>query len=296
MQTKTKHTILRFLLCLCVLFALAFLFAERTGIPNFFDSVSAVDVEDAESTVVVQSKRNKPSTKIKAKTAFGDEEILTDVEKVIETLRTPITKTVNTYLSLLEKRLQCMGYSDAFVASLTEEEQAEARVFYEEGFVFYRQNWSNLKDLPYGTNGNTFGECGCGPTVVASVISNLAGVSYTPLDAREWAYENRGFIAETGATTYQFMFSLPEQYGITARYTASKDEVYRALRDGKLVLVCVGRGDFTYGAHFMLYRGVTEDGEILIADSYSFEKSMTPWSWERLESQVLMGYYIYEMK
>ena len=54
--------------------------------------------------------------------------------------------------------------------------------FYEQGFVFYRQNWSVLDDQYYGNEG--FGLCGCGPTCIAAIISNLAGVPVDPEEMR----------------------------------------------------------------------------------------------------------------
>lgn len=294
MQSKTQNAILRFVLVLCVLFALCFLFTERNGTPHFLNAVSAHDAEQTEVTLTKPSKRNTPSTRISIGELFLSEAESSDMEKCLQKIYLSLARTADACRTVIEKRMRCPGYSDAFVATLTEEEQAQARAFYEQGYVFYRQNWSVLKDQPYGAEGNNFGECGCGPTVVAQLISNLAKVPYTPEDARLWAYENGGFIASSGATTYKYMFDLPAQYGIKVHHTTDKDEVYEALQNGKLILVCVGKGDFTFGSHFMLYRGVTEKGEILISDSYSFSTSSKPWTWERLFPQVKDGYYIYE--
>lgn len=183
------------------------------------------------------------------------------------------------------KRAACPGYSPDFVSLLTPEEQAEAQAFYDQGYVFYRQNWSYLKNLPYGDEG--FGQCGCGPTCVAAVISNLAGVPVTPEDMRVWGLEHGSWLAG-GGTTYDFMISTPKRYGIkaTSMHAADRAGVETALREGKLILVCMGPGDFTLGAHFMLYRGITDDGDILIADSYSYEFSAKPWKWEDLYAQL----------
>ncbi|MBQ7982157.1 MAG: C39 family peptidase, partial [Clostridia bacterium] len=194
------------------------------------------------------------------------------------------------------KRAACPGYDAEYVASLTEEEQAEAEYFYEQGYVFFRQNWSVTKDAYYGNEG--FGQCGCGPTCVAAIISNLAGIPVTPEDMRLYGLEHGSWLADAG-TTYDFMITTPAQYGIKATqiYASDKEALYEALADGdKLVLATMGPGDFTLGAHFMLFRGVTEDGKILIADSYSFEYSVMEWDYDDLYAQLKNGYWVYELE
>ena len=188
----------------------------------------------------------------------------------------------------------CPGYDAEFVATLTAEEQAEARYFYEQGYVFYRQNWSVLDDRPYGNEG--FGQCGCGPTCIAAIISNLAGVPVDPEEMRVYGLSVGSWLS-TGGTTYGFLTATAQKYGITATqiYAGDKESLFAALRDeNKLVLATMGPGDFTLGAHFMLFRGITDEGKILIADSYSFEHSVREWDYDELYAQLKTGYWIFE--
>ena len=131
------------------------------------------------------------------------------------------------------KRAACPGYNAEFVALLTEEEQAEAEYFYEQGYVFFRQNWSVTKDAYYGNEG--FGQCGCGPTCVAAIISNLAGIPVTPEDMRLYGLEHGSWLADAG-TTYDFMITTPTKYGIKATqiYASDKEALYEALVSGHL--------------------------------------------------------------
>ncbi len=187
----------------------------------------------------------------------------------------------------------CPGYNPDYVALLTEEEQKQMRTFYEEGYVFYRQNCEMLKELPYGDEG--FGQCGCGPTVTAALIANLAGVPVTPEDMRVHALDTHAYIPNVG-TTYNFILTTTAAYGIKATNVSSKEAVCDALRQGKLVLATMGPGDFTLGAHFMLYRGITDDGKILIADSYSYDFSRQEWDWDTLAGQLKNGYWVFELE
>lgn len=188
----------------------------------------------------------------------------------------------------------CPGYDADFVATLTKEEQAEARYFYEQGFVYYRQNWSVLDDQYYGNEG--FGLCGCGPTCIAAIISNLAGVPVDPEEMRVYGLSVGSWVP-SGGTSYGFLIETAKKYGIsTTQICASdKESLFEALRDdNKLVLATMGPGDFTYGAHFMLFRGITDEGKILIADSYSYEYSLMEWDYDYLYAQLKNGYWIFE--
>jgi len=187
------------------------------------------------------------------------------------------------------------GYNSEFIARLTDQEQDEAEYFYDNGYIFFRQNWSYLKDLPYGPTGFDFGQCGCGPTCVAAIIANLAGVPVTPEEMGDYAIENK-YVASNGGTAYSFMREVPAKYGISSSfiYASDKASLFKALRDGKLVLATMGPGEFTLGSHFMLFRGITYDDKILIADSYSFEHSTMEWDYDRLYKQIKSGYWVYE--
>lgn len=191
-------------------------------------------------------------------------------------------------------RAACPGYDRDFIAMLTKEEQAEAQYFYEQGFVFYRQNWSVLDDAEYGNEG--FGLCGCGPTCIAAIISNLAGVPVDPEEMRVYGLSVGSWLP-SGGTTYGFLIETAKKYGITCTqiYASDKEALYDALRDeNKLVLATMGPGDFTLGAHFMLFRGITDEGKILISDSYSFEHSVKEWDYDALYAQLKTGYWIFE--
>jgi hypothetical protein len=188
----------------------------------------------------------------------------------------------------------CPGYDAQFVATLTKEEQAEARYFYEQGFVFYRQNWSVLDQKEYGNEG--FGLCGCGPTCIAAIISNLAGVPVDPEEMRVYGLSVGSWLP-SGGTTYGFLIETAKKYGIktTQIYASDKEALFAALKDeNKLVLATMGPGDFTLGAHFMLFRGITDDGKILISDSYSYEYSTMEWDYDDLYAQLKTGYWIFE--
>lgn len=155
-------------------------------------------------------------------------------------------------------------------------------------FIYYDQTWPAYANHPYGAN--TIGGYGCGPTSMAMVVSNLTGTVVTPDKMGDWAYNNGYFINYRG-TAYGLFPAASAAYGINCT-TASiydKEAVVSALKAGKLVLTIVGPGDFTVGRHFLLIRGITEDGKLLLGDSGKYENSLQPWDYYRVINQVSGG-------
>ena len=60
--------------------------------------------------------------------------------------------------------------------------------------------------------------------------------------------------------------------------TASEPQrIVDALSEGKLVVAIMTKGHFTSGGHFMVLRGVTSDGKIMVADPACYRRSEKLW-------------------
>ena len=72
-----------------------------------------------------------------------------------------------------------------------------------------------------------------------------------------------------------------ETYGLDCRSLdpASLDEgeLYTHLSGGDVFVALMTKGHFTRGGHFILLRGTTLGGEILVADPASRDRSLIPW-------------------
>ena len=68
-------------------------------------------------------------------------------------------------------------------------------------------------------------------------------------------------------------------FGLTVEGAARSEwqKVADALAEGKLVVALMSKGHFTNGGHFILLRGITEDGHVLVADSFSIRRSEQSW-------------------
>ena len=53
-----------------------------------------------------------------------------------------------------------------------------------------------------------------------------------------------------------------------------------------MIIAIMGAGHFTSSGHFIVLRGVTEDGKILVADPVSYNRSTTEWDVSTILSEV----------
>ena len=67
---------------------------------------------------------------------------------------------------------------------------------------------------------------------------------------------------------------------------ASSDLVTQHLAAGQLIVALMGPGHFTNGGHFIVLRGVTLEGSILVADPASQERSLTTWDLELILEEL----------
>ena len=143
--------------------------------------------------------------------------------------------------------------------------------------VYYSQLDSRWKDEPYGPS-DTIGEAGCGPTSLAMAVSSLSGQIVDPVQMADWSYDN-GYLCEGAGSYHSLIPNGAKHFGLTVDY-ASPDEpqkIVDALASGKLIIAIMGPGHFTSSGHFIVLRGVTSDGKILVADPASKTRSDEEW-------------------
>ena len=107
---------------------------------------------------------------------------------------------------------------------------------------------------------------GCGATSVSMVVAYLTGnTQQNPyslfFDAVERdMYSGHGLAHDT-------LTILAADYGVKTRWIANDaDAIIAALQEGKPVIAHMGSGIFTDLGHYIVLRGVTEDGKILLND------------------------------
>ena len=143
--------------------------------------------------------------------------------------------------------------------------------------VYYNQKDVRWGNLPYGTS-DTIAQSGCGPTSLAMVVSSLTDTLIDPNQMSQWAYEN-GYCIPNGGSYHSLIYEGAEHYGLKVNAVGVSDaqEIVDALSAGKLVIAIMGKGTFTSSGHFLVLRGVTAEGKIVIADSFSLNYTNQEW-------------------
>lgn len=168
------------------------------------------------------------------------------------------------------------------IQSVTQTQQQEAdRIG---GVVYFCTREKPWSDGMYGTD--TLRDYSCGPTTMAMVISTLSNAYVTPVEMCEWSVDH-GFWRPGGGTYTAFMRAAPKAFGLSCEEKYwSYDVIKEEIENGKLILFTVGRGAFTNGSHYLMLRGIAEDGSLLLCDSYSRAFSEKSWSFLEITQQL----------
>ena len=142
--------------------------------------------------------------------------------------------------------------------------------------VYYNQTDARWGNKMYGKT-DTISGAGCGPTALAIVVASLTANKVTPYDVAQWSVAN-GYRCE-GSGSYQSL--IPDggrHYGLTVT-SIGRDgkKLVEALQEGKLVIAIMSKGHFTSSGHFIVLRGVTAEGKLLVADPASVKRSNKEW-------------------
>lgn len=176
--------------------------------------------------------------------------------------------------------------SDGVYQGLTDTEYSatglsyEGVVFPSEGgstrVVYYNQLDDRWKNAPYGTD--NIGGYACGPTSMAIVVSSLSSDTVDPIQMAKWAYEN-GYWCSGSGSYHSLIPGAAKAWKLNVDgCTASEPQrIVDALSGGKLVVAIMTKGHFTSGGHFIVLRGVTSEGKILVADPASYTRSEKEW-------------------
>ena len=114
---------------------------------------------------------------------------------------------------------------------------------------------------------------GCGATSMSMVIRYLTGnTKQTPYTLFKWAYQNGHYSGDgLGHSAISKMGNL---YGVSGSWVGKDGKrIISALKAGHPVIAHMGPGIFTKQGHYIVLRGVTDDGKILVNDPNSKSRS-----------------------
>lgn len=138
---------------------------------------------------------------------------------------------------------------------------------------------ANYTSVPWGDT--NLGKSGCGPTCLAMVMTYLTGETVTPPDMIAWS--GTAYLAPTGST-WEFFPAAASHYGVGYRSVKDQASVVEALENGYPIIAREQPGSFfSPVGHFVVLRGVTDDGKFLVNDpagKYSVNREFT---WEEID-------------
>ena len=127
---------------------------------------------------------------------------------------------------------------------------------------------------------------GCGATSVSMVIAYLTeNVEQNPYTLFYHAVEMGRY--HGSGLDHETLSWLLRENGVQSRWIRNDaQDVVEALNEGKPVIAHMGPGIFTSGGHYIVLRGVTEDGKILVNDPASEKKTHSAFPIETLMTQA----------
>ncbi len=142
--------------------------------------------------------------------------------------------------------------------------------------VYYNQGEEPWREMPFGPD--EIGGYGCGPTSMAMVVSTLTDQTVDPGQMAQWAYEN-GYCAPGSGSYHSIVEGTARAYGLKAESQRGidKETLLSMLAEGNLFVALMTRGHFTNGGHFIVLRGVTMDGQVLVGDPNGRDRSLIAW-------------------
>ena len=146
-------------------------------------------------------------------------------------------------------------------------------------FPFLLQNdsrWGSQQYTSTGDSSQTIGSSGCGTTSMAMILRSF-GNNVTPVDTSSYSLQN-GYRTANAGTGWGFFRSIGNQYGLTTE-DLGKDTnaVAASLAAGKPIIASMGKGTFTKSGHFIVLSGTDSNGNILVNDPASTERSQKAW-------------------
>ena len=272
------------------------------------DSVSSISLNDMEE-LLMKNKRKLYSMSYEDKTrtvtvsdpSVSDDESSEPVTKTITVRVYTIRYNGESYFSheIFELTDEQKTLSDAYAANLSillsdgvyqglnGQEMGDSGITYDdivfhEGAThvrYFNQLDARWADQLYGTD--KIGGYACGPTSMSIVVSTLTSSIVEPPEMARWSYEH-GYWCSGSGSYHSLIPAAAKAWNLTVNgcRAAEGQRIADALSEGKLVVALMSKGHFTNGGHYIVLRGVTADGKVLVADPASYKRSQREWPLE----------------
>ena len=149
-------------------------------------------------------------------------------------------------------------------------------------FLQWDQRWGYVK-----YSNNILAINGCGPTCISMVYSGLTGkTDMTPADVADFCIEHN-YDTEDSGTSWALMLDGAQKLGLKAeKISVNKTSIKDKLLAGQPIICSMESGDFTTTGHFIVIRGLTGKGKMLINDPNSISRSEKKWKFDAVLKQI----------
>ncbi|MGX7080291.1 Uncharacterised protein [Gemella morbillorum] len=128
---------------------------------------------------------------------------------------------------------------------------------------------------------------GCGPTVVAMALSGmLKDETITPKQISEIENAN-GYFTSLG-TKWSFFDFIANKYNLKSiKLSLSKVSIDEAVDRSNPIITSVRPGKFTTVGHIILIVGKDNNGNYIINDPNSYNRTLKTWSYDELQTEII---------
>lgn len=143
--------------------------------------------------------------------------------------------------------------------------------------TYYNQSDPRWAHSIYGGT-DTISAYGCGPTVLAMLVTSFTDQNMPPDAMAQWAAANHYWSPASGSA-HSLIPEGAAAFGLRAEsfQNLTPEGVKAALRKGTILVALMGAGHFTSNGHFIIISSYWSGNQVRVADPASLEHTQVPW-------------------
>ncbi|MDO4594389.1 MAG: C39 family peptidase [Tissierellia bacterium] len=150
-------------------------------------------------------------------------------------------------------------------------------------YIQYDARWGNYR---YGDS--DIAQAGCGPTSLSMILSYMTDEKINPGElVEDIGGASSGYYIRNVGSSWALFGGVCDDYDIDVyQVSPSSDFIINELNDGNPIIASMSPGYFTSGGHFIVLRGIDNNGNVLVNDPASQDRSLKAYSPNFIVSQA----------
>lgn len=152
--------------------------------------------------------------------------------------------------------------------------------------TYYNQSDTRWAEYLYGGQ-DPLKKYGCGPTVLAMIVSSFTNQTLLPPEMADWAAANHYWAPRSG-TAHNFIPECAAAFGFQANsfQNFTVEGVLSELSSGHILVALMGPGHFTGSGHFIIITDYWTGTQVRVADPASLDNTQSPWEVQTLLDEL----------